>query len=128
MEMPPHVLTLTTHLRDFLADIDKGRRPDWNTIERASFKFCTLKLHLHALTRDEIVVITNGKRDRILPVHANPVDDSVPAYTDAQDLVPPPDVRHNPNIPPPTGFNWHDDDDYPSHKPNANPPLDPGNE
>lgn len=117
MTMPPRVLQLAAHIGDFLADIERGRRPDWNTVQRASFRFCSLKLELHALPRHEIPLVTD-----------DPDDPPVPSYTDADDLVPPPDARRAPGILPATGFTWHDQDDYPAHDPGANPPLDPGNE
>lgn len=116
MKMPQHVLRLTTHLRDFLLSIEQGRRPNWNTVERAAFKFCSLKLELHALPAHETVVVA-----------ASSDDDSVPAYTDAEDLIPPPGVRHDPNKPTSARFDSHNDADYPAHKPDANPALEPGN-
>lgn len=117
MQMPQHVLKLTAHLRDFLADIERGRRPDWNTIERASFKFCTLKLHLHALPKHEALVGT-PQADHV----------AVSCCAEPHHLIPPPDDRRHPNNPPSARFEWHDGPDYPAHESGASPPLDPGNE
>lgn len=106
MQMPQHVLKLTAHLRDFIADIERGRRPDWNTVERASFKFCTLKLYLHGLPKHETVL----------------------AAAEHPDYVPGFDAPHNPRIPPPTEWDWNDPPDYPAHEPGRSQQLDPGNE